>query len=302
MAILITRPGKNALYVQNPVMTAAGSFGWGQTYRGLVEIDKLGAIVTNPITVQPWSPASGTRVVPLPGGVLVHTGLPNRGLRRVLKEFSTVWSSLPVPVIAHLVATDAAEVRSAAVELDHAESVAGIELGLPDDLEWQAASDLVRAATQGAPEKPVIVRLPAGDALAIAAAVADAGADALVVAAPPRGIARDRQSGQLVRGRVYGPLVKPIALHLLATLHETLRGIPLIGAGGIHDPQDARDFIEAGAVAVQIDSLLWTQPNRINRIARDLGGGIVTRRMDAFPDEWHADMGDTEFRRRFGDE
>ena len=70
--------------------------------------------------------------------------------------------------------------------------------------------------------------------------------------------------------------------------------IPIIGAGGVHSPQDARDYIEAGAVAVQVDTATWTQPKMLERIARDLGGWIATRRKDALMDEWHPDMGHTE--------
>ncbi|MCA9885081.1 MAG: hypothetical protein KC546_01090 [Anaerolineae bacterium] len=301
MPISITRPGKNALFISSPVMPAAGTFGFGSVYRGLLNYDKLGAIVTNPVTYQPWSPAAGQRVVPLDAGVLMHTGLPNVGLKKVLREYSQVWGAIPCPVIVHLVATSVEDVRKSAEMLDHAESVAAIELGLPDDISWEDAQHLTTAAVRGALEKPVIVRLPIGDAFEIAQPVAEAGAGALVVAAPPRGTARDKASGKLVQGRVYGPLVKPIALHMVQVLHERLPDIPIIGAGGIHSIDDARDYLESGAVAVQVDAATWVQPNLLERIARDLAGGLVTRMSDAFPDEWHADMGDTEFRDRFSD-
>ena len=101
-------------------------------------------------------------------------------------------------------------------------------------------------------------------------------------------------------GRVYSPIVKPIVLRLVGVLARRIQDVPIIGAGGIHSPQDARDYLEAGAVAVQIDSVAWIKPRMVERIARDLSGGLVTRAMGAFPDEWHPDMGDTEFRELFG--
>ena len=91
MSIPLTRPGKNSLIVETPVMPAAGVFGFGEQYRDLVDLDKLGAIVTNPVTYAPWSPATGTRVVPLDAGVLVHTGLPNPGLSKVLTQHRATW-------------------------------------------------------------------------------------------------------------------------------------------------------------------------------------------------------------------
>lgn len=292
MTIEITRPGKRSLEVHTPVMPAAGTFGYGEVYRDFVNIEKLGAIVTNPITYESRSPASGPRVVPLDAGILVHTGLPNPGLNKVLKRYRNLWLMLPVPVIVHLVATTVEQVRKSVARLDGEESVSAVELGLGDDLTWKDAEEFVTAAVERT-DKPVLVRVPLMDAYEIAEAAADCGAGAVVVCAPPRGTARDAQSGRLVSGRVYGPLVKPLVLRMVGLLMRRL-DVPIIGAGGIHNPQDARDYLEAGARAVQVDSVTWVQPRMLETIARDLGGGTVTREAGALPDEWHPGMGDTE--------
>ncbi len=299
--IRITRPGKYALTVNSPVMTASGIMGFANAYHNMLNIRKLGAYVTNPITYAPWSPATGTRVVPMDSGVLLHTGLPNAGLSKTIKEYKAVWRDMEIPVIAHLVATTPEEIEKAVRHIDHEETLVGIELGLNDDITWEEAEQLVLAATRTA-EKPVLVRLPIYDAYEIAGAVADAGADALVIAAPPRGTARDPRSGRLVSGRVYSPIVKPMVLRIVGVLAQRLKDVPIIGAGGIHSTQDARDYLEAGAVAVQVDSVTWVKPKMVERIARDLSGSLVTRATDAFPDEWNPDMGDTEFRQLFSDE
>ena len=73
-------------------------------------------------------------------------------------------------------------------------------------------------------------------------------------------------------------------------------------AGGIHSPQDARDYLEAGAVAVQVDSVTWVDPKMLEIIGRDLGGLVITQPTDALPDEWHPGMGETERRKRTVDE
>lgn len=298
--IRITRPGKYALTLDSPVMTAAGTMGFANAYYNLLDIKKLGAYVTNPMTLEPWSPATGTRVVPIDAGVLMHTGLPNPGLSKTIKEYKAVWRDMGIPVIAHLVATTPDDIQKAVQRIDHEESLSGIELGLDDDITWEEAERLVKAAT-GTAEKPVLVRVPVYDAYEISAAVADAGANAIVVAAPPRGTARDPRSGRLVSGRIYSPVVKAMVLRLVGVLARRIQDVPIIGAGGIHSTQDARDYLEAGAVAVQVDSVTWIKPRMAERIARDLSGNLVTRKSDAFPDEWHPDMGDTEFRELFGD-
>jgi dihydroorotate dehydrogenase len=298
--IQLTRDGKYSLYINSPVMPAAGVMGFANAYSKLIHTEKLGAYISNPITYEAWSPASGTRVIPMDAGVLIHSGLPNNGLNATLSEYAQIWAAMPIPVIVHFVATNEEQIRRGIEKIDRTDSIAAVELGLDDDISWEGAARLVKAATERA-EKPVLVRLPLNDAYEIAPAVADVGAGALVVAAPPRGTARDPRSGRLVSGRIYGPVVKPLTLRVLGVLARRIKDVPLIGAGGIHSPQDARDYLEAGATAVQVDSVTWIKPRMLERIARDLSGGLVTRAADAFPDEWHPDMGDTEFRALFGD-
>ncbi len=297
--IELTRPGKNSLTVETPVMPAAGTFGFGDLYRDLIDIEKLGALVTNPVTYQPWNPAGGTRVVKLDGGILMHTGLPNLGLSKTLARYRAMWNTLPLPVILHVVATNTDDVRRCMVEIEREECVQAVELGLNDEVSPGEAGWLVRAAAEKS-EKPLIVRLPLNDAERLARAAVDAGADALVACAPPRGTARDA-AGRLIGGRLYGPLVKPIILRLVGQIARQV-DVPVIGAGGVHNPQDARDYIEAGARAVQVDSVTWVQPKMLEIIARDLGGLVLTRASGALADEWHPGIGETERRGKQGPE
>lgn len=128
----------------------------------------------------------------------------------------------------------------------------------------------------------MLVRLPLHDALAVAEAVMDAGAGALVVAAPPRGTARDPHTGKLVSGRVYGPLVKPAVLRVVGQLARKV-DIPVIGAGGIHTQQDARDYIEAGARAVQVISPPGYSPKSSNSSLVTWVGGYSRGKSGRWP-------------------
>jgi dihydroorotate dehydrogenase (NAD+) catalytic subunit len=289
--IELTRPGKNPLVVENPVMPAAGIFGFdGAAYRDLLDLTKLGALVTNPITWQPRRVARGTRVVPLPAGVLVHTGLPNPGMKRTIARYRARWARSLAPVIAHVVATSPAEVALCAAALEGCEGVIGLEIGLHD----QATPDDIAAIVTAAGESalPTLVRVPLYNAVEAARAAVEAGAGGLVVAAPPRGTVRDPESGQLVGGRVYGPWLKAQALRAVGQVAR-LVDVPVVGGGGIHSPDDARDFLEAGAVAVQVDTAIWVQPRLLEVIARNLGGLELTRAAGALPDEWQPGMGET---------
>lgn len=300
MAIQITKPGKTALILETPVMPAAGTFGFGDVYRDLINFEKLGALVTNPVSYEPRNAAHGARVVRLDAGVLLHTGLPNLGINKVLRKYRNLWAMLPLPIIVHLIATNADHVRKSAARLDEEEGVDALELGLNDDISLDEVAELVHAATSRT-EKPVIVRLPTTDTASIAQVAIEEGASTLVACSAPRGMARDPLSGRLISGRIYSPLMKPILLRIVGQLAEKFPTIPIIGAGGIHSPQDARDFISAGARAVQVDTLTWIHPHMLEHIARDLGGWIVTRESGALPDEWHPAMTDTEKRRKLTD-
>ena len=293
MAIEITGPGKHSLIVSTPVMPSAGTVGFGDRYKALLDYQKLGAIVTNPVTIEPWNPASGTRIIPLDAGVLVHTGLPNPGLAKAISQNRRIWANMAIPVILHLIGTSVDQIKRAIDLIDDTDEIAAVELGLSDDVSEAEAVGLVAAASRM--EKPLMVRLPFYECNQLALPVADAGADALVLTAAPRGTARDGHTGRLVSGRVYGPLIKPIILRMVGRLRRQIPDdVPIIASGGIHSPQDARDYIDAGAIAVQVDTATWAQPKMLERIARDLGGWIATRQKDALPDEWNPDMGHTE--------
>ena len=297
MAIEITRPGKYSLIVSTPVMPAAGTLGFADNFKGLIDYENLGALVTNPVTIEPWNPVSGTRMIPLDAGILLHTGLPNPGLSKVISRYRKTWANLTIPVILHLVGTNVRQIEQAGRMLDEVDEVAAVELGLSDDLNEADALDMVKAAAKM--EKPLLVRMPFYECYQLALPVAEAGADALVLTAAPRGTARDQLAGRLVSGRIYGPLIKPLVLRMVGRLRREIpQDIPIIGCGGIHSPQDARDYIDAGAIAVQVDTATWAQPKMLERVARDLGGWIATRHKDALLDEWNPDMGHTEAMQR----
>ena len=193
----------------------------------------------------------------------------------MIAKYREVWERLPMPVIAHVVVKSVEDVQRCIALLDAEQSVAAMELGLSDEISPAETEWYIRAARERL-EKPVLVRMPFAATLDHYQAAIDAGADALVVCAPPRGTARD-QAGRLVAGRIYGPLIKPMVLRMVGQLARRFPRIPLIGAGGIHSPQDARDYLEAGAVAVQVDSVTWVMPTMLEMIARDLGGKESTQ-------------------------
>ena len=241
---------KYDLALENPLMNAAGSLGFAPVARGPIELSRLGAFVTNPVSSGARSPAHGTRFLTFPGGFLLHTGLPNPGLKRVIQRNKTRWARSPTPVIVHILAQGVGEVTEMVERLESLEGVMGVELGLAPEVDANTAAMFVQAAMG---ELPVVVRLPMERARELIYSIA--GTDVAAVSlGPPRGALTD-PNGQIVHGRLYGPAVFPLALATVKAI--TQLGLPVIGAGGVYHPQEIDALIGAGAMAVQLDSALW---------------------------------------------
>lgn len=275
---------KFGLPIASPVMPAAGAFGFGDTYHDLVDLRVLGALVTNPVSLAPREAARGQRIAVHGAyaascgaagcGFIAHTGLPNPGVQRVLRQYRQTWERLPIPIIVHLIATTPAETAKAAERLCGIPNVVGIELGLVDNITSQRALNLLDAA-RAEGDLPVIVRVPFTCVDALAPLLANHGADALTLTAPPRAILpisdapEDSAARRYLRGRLYGPALFPLLLNVLARWCSKLP-VPVIACGGIASLQDAIACLELGAAALQIDALLWRDPAMLQRIAEGL--------------------------------
>ena len=291
---------KRGLALANPVMNASGLLGFAEEYRGLVDFTRLGAFVTNAVTARPRTSAHPPNAIPLPNGVLIHTGLPNPGVRAAVRRYDREWQRLGPPVVVHLAATTPRDVQRSVEHLDRAEGVSGIELGLRDDISVEAMEHSIRAALGG---PPLIVRLPILRAAELCEAAARAGADALTVGAPVRtsppstslrtgpgplreaplwgsiangngeGESQDEAGKQKWRGRFYGPECFPVALEAVRAVVGAMHAspLPIVGAGGISSVEDARAMLAAGAAAVQVDAAVWIEPRLFTQLAQHLG-------------------------------
>ena len=271
-AIDLAPKSKMGLTLHNPVMPAAGCFGFGTEYADLVDTTGLGAIVVGPFTARPRRGVHPPRAVPIADGVLVHTGLANPGLTAAIRRYSAAWERSPVPVIAHVAGTGPDEVLTCCERLGETPGIAAIELGLPDNTYDSEVDELVSAA-RSSTFCPLIVRLPLAHADELCEAAVSAGADVLTVAAPPRGTVWHKASQRLVQGRLYGRFVHPLVVRSLCLVSD-LVDAPLIACGGIHDVDDALVCMRAGAVAVQIGGAMWAHPSRLTCIAASIALAI----------------------------
>jgi dihydroorotate dehydrogenase (NAD+) catalytic subunit len=233
-----------------PMMNAAGFMGFAPGVHGPLDLAQLGAFVTNPLSLEPRSPASGARFIPFSGGFLLHSGHPNPGLRVILRRFAARWKRSPLPVWIHLLVQTPQEATAMVRRLGLLEGVSGFELGLPPGIDPASTQILIQATLS---ELPLVVKIPIDKVEEMSRMAVEAGADAISLAAR-RGALPDRD-GKLVQGRLYGPALFPQALLAVKTCMAC--GIPVIGGGGIYATWQAQMMLACGAAAVQLDGVLW---------------------------------------------
>jgi dihydroorotate dehydrogenase (NAD+) catalytic subunit len=256
-------------------MIAAGIAGYVIEYAEITDIQKLGAVVCKGTTLMPRRGNAQPRLMEIPGGLLNSVGLENIGIDALIKEKAPVWARWQVPVIVNVAGETIDEYVDVAGMLEGVPGISGIELNIScpnvsaGGMEFGVDPKLaarVTSAVKAATSLPVIVKLSPNvtDIREIALVVEEAGADAISLINTLKGMAIDIDRrkpclGNIVGG-VSGPVIKPVALHMVFEAAKVVR-IPVIGCGGIACAEDALEFIMAGATAIQIGTACLTSPD-----------------------------------------
>lgn len=275
-----------SLELQNPVMTASGTFGYGREFESFVDLRRLGAIVVKGISFDPRSGNPPPRIVETACGMLNAIGLENVGVDRFLTEKLPYLSALGVPVIVNILGGSVEEYSRIAERLAGAPGVAAIEVNIscPNVKKGGVAfgadpkmAAAVTAAVKQSCKVPVIVKLSPNvtDVTLMARAVEEAGADGVSLINTLIGMAIDLKSRRPrlanVIGGLSGPAIKPVALRMVYQVAQVVN-IPIIGIGGITSSEDAMEFMLAGASAVQVGTANFINP----RASEDVLDGIAT--------------------------
>jgi dihydroorotate dehydrogenase (NAD+) catalytic subunit len=272
------------LTLRSPVMVASGTFGYGFD-APLVDRSALGAIVTKGTTARPRDGNPPTRIAETASGMLNAIGLQNPGVEHVAAHYAPIWSSWDIPVIVNVAGDSVAEYLAVARRLDGVRGVAGLELNVScpnvaNGLQFGVDANLageVTSAVRATTELPLIVKLTPNvtDIVEVALAVERAGADAISAINTYVGMSIDVRSRRPVlatrSGGLSGPAIKPLALHVVWEVAAAVQ-IPVIGIGGITTPEDALEFLLAGAVAIQLGTVNYVRP----QAAREIRDGIAS--------------------------
>ena len=271
--------------MNTPVLTASGTFGYGEEFEDFVDLSRLGGVVVKGTTLKPRRGNDGVRVAETPAGMLNCIGLENPGVNVFLEEILPRLSKYHMNIIVNISGTTVEEYGILAEMLD-VSGVAAIELnvscpnvkdgGIVFGTEPKAASNVVKAAKKRT-GKPVILKLSPNvtDVVCMAKAVEDAGADAISLINTLMGMAVDIHTWKPVLGNVTGglsgPCVKPVALRMVWQVAQSVK-VPVIGMGGISSWQDAVEFFLAGASAVAVGTANFVHPAVTMDIVRGLEG------------------------------
>lgn len=252
---------KRDLYFSKPLINSAGSLGFAPDFRSLGDfgsLNKLGAFVTNPISLRPRMPTANPSVIEFAGGVLLHTGLPNPGFNQVIKKYSAKWNRAELPIIVNLMADRPEETQQMVHQLENLENVMAVQLGFAPLL----ADDIILLNLEMClGELPLIFVLPHEQILSLGPKLIQEGASAISISSP-RGAMYDltpnpspEKRGELITGRMYGKSLFPRSLDIVRS--AGMIGLPIIGAGGVWDDSDVESMLSAGAMAVETDIRLW---------------------------------------------
>jgi len=268
------------LRLANPVMTASGTFGYGEEFAHLVNLHRLGAVVVKGISLLPRAGNPPPRVVETACGMLNAIGLENVGVQRFLTEKLPWLKKMKTRVVVNILADSVEEYGQLAAELSGHRGIDALEVNIscPNVKKGGVAFGTdpgmaaeVTAAVRSHTDLPVIVKLSPNvtDIALMARAIEDGGADAVSLINTLIGMAVDIRTRRPrlanIIGGLSGPAIKPVALRMVWQVANSVH-IPVIGIGGIGSAEDAIEFLLAGASAIQVGTANFYDPSACETI------------------------------------
>lgn len=277
----------NRLSLANPILVASGTFGYAREMAAFVDFRRLGGIIPKTITPLPRAGNPTPRTVETAAGMLNSIGLDNDGLDVFIEKHLPYLLSLETAVIANIAGRNTEEFVMMAVRLGRFDRLAALELNIScpnvsGGVDYGTDPGLTREVVQAvrsAGPLPVIAKLTPNvtNIVTIAAAAAEAGADAVSLVNTFQGMAIDWRRRKPILGNVIGglsgPAIKPLALRCVWQVAQHV-DVPIIGIGGIQSLDDVLEFLVAGATAVQIGTANFYNPSLSGGMAVALASAL----------------------------
>ena len=279
--------------MDNPVMVASGTFGYGPEYADLVDINCLGAIVVKGICLEACNGNDVPRMIEVRGGLINAIGLQGPGVDGFVESYMPFLRRFDTPVIVNIWGRDEAEYEEVAARFDDVDGIAGLELniscpnvkqgGIAFGTDLAMASDLIGRVRKRT-SLPLIPKLapnvPQVGLFARAAEEAGADAISLINTLPAMVIDIETRRPVLANrvGGLSGPAIHPVAVKQVWEAAQAV-SIPVIGMGGIETAKDAIEFMIAGASAVAVGTATFTDPTTVVRVIDGIADYLVRHDM-----------------------
>lgn len=272
------------LELKNPVLTASGTFGYGEEFSDFIDLNRLGGFIVKGTTLEPRQGNAYPRMAETPSGMLNAVGLQNKGVDFFIEEIYPRITDYQTNVIVNVSGASIDDYIAVAEKLSPLTGIPAIEVniscpnvkqgGMAFGTSAEGAAEVTRRLRKAYP-KTLIVKLSPNvtDIVSIAKAVEEAGADAVSLVNTFMGMAIDveRQRPYLstITGGLSGPAIRPIAVRMVWQVAHAI-SIPVIGLGGIMNGRDALEFIMAGATAVQIGTANFIDPAATVKVIEEI--------------------------------
>lgn len=272
------------LRLQNPVLTASGTFGYGEEYSDFVNLDRLGGFIVKGTTLNPRQGNDYPRMVETPSGMINAVGLQNKGVDYFVEHIYPRLTRYKSEIIVNVSGATIADYQATAERLAPLDRINAIEVniscpnvkagGMAFGTTCDGATE-VTAAMRRVWGRHLMVKLsPNVTSIAdIARAVQDAGADSVslinTVLAMAVDVEHRRPYLSTITGGLSGPAVRPIAVRMVWQVAKAV-SIPVVGLGGITCGRDALEFIMAGASSVQVGTYNFVDPSTSERVVGEI--------------------------------
>ena len=262
------------LKLKNPVLTASGTFGYGEEFADFIDLNRLGGIVVKGTTLHRREGNPYPRMAETPSGMLNAVGLQNKGVDHFIEEIYPRISHLDTNIIVNVSGSSIDDYVAVCEKLNPLDKVAAVEINISCPNVKQggmgfgttcSGAESVTRAVRKAYDGTMIVKLTphVTDITEIARAAEAAGADALSLTNTFLGMAIDvekrRPMLSTITGGLSGPCIRPIAVRMVWQVAQAVK-VPVVGLGGIMNGRDAIEFLLAGASAVQIGTANFVDP------------------------------------------
>lgn len=272
------------LALKNPVMTASGTFGYGEEFADFVDFNRLGGYIVKGTTLNPREGNDYPRMAETPSGMLNAVGLQNKGVDYFVREIYPRISGYRSAMVVNVSGASPDDYAEVCRRLAPLPGVAAVEVniscpnvkqgGMAFGTTCEGAATITRAVRKAFPRHVMVKLSPNVTSVAdIALAIEAEGADSVSLINTLMGMAIDverrRPCLSTVTGGLSGPAVRPVAVRMVWQVAKAVK-IPVVGLGGITSGRDALEFIMAGATAVEVGTANFINPAATMAIASEI--------------------------------